>query len=553
MNTITNARKKILSVLLSTLPLTLLLLAISLIFFTIKYLQCDLKPTYFSTSVYDVAYFSSPSPDTLLSSDVTASSDKEQSNITVSTYAELKKGTYSEGTIVKTQGYRSPNDGGMGTYSISYTPTSNSIDDLFCTKLNNGMYANLIHDNNDPINVALYGIFPYEMSSDKINKLINIVKGKSIGLTFNKGSYYLDKPLLLASMKYYGNNTTFEVSDTYTTKGFSIIAVQNTTDDFNIELYNINFHWNICASQAFLGNGGYDSCFFTVYNTKHFVMDSCNFKIDNSSGVNKKATILWFKQPRYIQNVTIKNSSFINNSGNSLPNNQHLNGGCIWFSGTSKTLCPVENINITNCTIESSLTDEALSFWFCKANNVTITGGNINNTYCVSDNVVGFMDGIFTKINFNNVTYNINSPALYINKIGNLWGASHVRFTGCTFNLNSKDLKPYKNAISLFFFYHDKNGVTITNKSSIVANECQFNSKYIDSQYRTIVMTAGTNSPKEVYVKYPHMNELFIPKEAIAVFENAENCNFFYTKDIDCNIYSPYITRKSTSIKTYKY
>ncbi|SDB46749.1 hypothetical protein SAMN02910298_02345 [Pseudobutyrivibrio sp. YE44] len=479
----------------------------------------------------------------------TKSASNTSSAKTFNSLQDLINADLEAGATASTKGFRADGDGGAAKYKITSTESS-KVDGVFCLKLANGNYANLVYDYNTPINVSLYNITPNNAVSDKINQFINIVKGKVIGIKFNSGTYYIDKPVMLASLNYYGNNTKFEVASNYSTKGFGIFSTQNTTDDFSIEIHDINFHWSITGAQQFLGNSGSDTVFMIVYNTKHFVINNCNFTIDNSSGVNKKATVLWFKQPKYIKNVTLKNSSFINNSGNSLPASQHLIGGCVWFSGTSKALIPVDNVNITNCNITSTLSDEALSFWFVKASNVTVSGGTITNTYCSSDNVVGFMDGIFTKVNFNNVTYNVNGPALHVSKMGNLWGASHMKFTGCTVNINCDNLKPYSNAVAIFYIYHDKSGTSIKDKSSIYLDSCKFNQNTKVGQYRSIVTTHGTSN-KEVYIKNPTISKNVKLKESVANFEKTTNCYLYYAKSIKANSFVPYKLINSSNIKLH--
>ncbi len=463
------------------------------------------------------------------------------------TYEDMLLADVTPGTIVQTNGRAQQNDGGSAKYEITNVSNS-SPDGVFHIKLKNGYYANLIYENNTPLNVALFNVFPNAAVSDELNSAIQLIKGKAIGLQFNNGTYFINKPIKFDSLNYYGNNTTFEVTDDFFSKGMAIFSPLNTKDYFDIELHGIKFIWNISSSQILQNGSNYDIVLLALFNTQHIVIDSCSFICENDTTVHRKVSLLWFKQPDNIKNVSITNSVFINNSGHTLKPTQHLIGGCIWLSGTKDKLCNIENINISNCKIETTLADEAIGIWFCNANNINISNCDITNSYCNNDNVLGLMDGIFENININNSTFNINSPSMYATKMGNLWDTSHVNYDKCTFNINSENLQPYSNAISLFFLYHDKEGLVIDDASTMTINNCVFSTNNSSGKYRCIIYAFGVDD-RHILLNNPTINSNISTKESIVNFEKVNDCTLQSINDIDEIGNDPYRILRSNNVR----
>ncbi|SDB46774.1 hypothetical protein SAMN02910298_02347 [Pseudobutyrivibrio sp. YE44] len=462
---------------------------------------------------------------------VSAEAEDTTNTVHFTTLEQMTFSNVEAGTIATTDGLYKANDGGAAKYTISDTPTGKA-DGVFEIKLLNGKYANLMYDSSQPLNVALFNVFPGRASTDSINTAINMVKGKASGLQFNPGTYYIDKQIKLDSMAYYGNNTTLEVSDNFISKGVSVITTKNTTDDFSIELHGLNLHWEIKPSQTLQGNGKYDTMLMALFNTQHVVIDSCKFEAINNAGIDRKVSLLWFKQPKYIKNVTITNSSFENRTGITLSTTDHWMGGCLWFSGTKDSLCTVDNINISNCNVHTTLADEAICFWFVNATNVHLSDCTISNEHCNNDNVLAFVDGAFNNVSVQRTTFNVISPSMYLTKMGNLWGTSHIKYDACTFNVSGQNLTPYKNAVALFFLYHDKSGITLNETSSLLINNCKFNSLNSTGQYRSIIIAYGVND-RDIHFNEPVIDSKLTLKEAVANFEKANNCNLLSNKSLE--------------------
>lgn len=462
------------------------------------------------------------------------------------TLSELLASDVPSGSMAGTNGYIQDFDGGAAQYIITDT-CNDTLDDVFTLQLSNGNYAKLVYDKNGPVNVALFGIMPNEAISDKLNDAIKQVYGKASGLSFNNGTYYIDKPINLESLCFYGENSTLEVAYNYSTNGFSVMKTQDLASDYSIEFHDLIFTYPVCSSQTFKGGSGKDTVFLCLSNTQHFVIDSCTFISDNPNGIYNTVTFLWFKQPNHIKNVSITNSSFLNNSGTNLPASDHLIGGCLWFSGTKKALTTIENVAILNCNIYTSLSDEAVSFWFCKARNVKIADCKIANDYCINDNVIAFVDGAFNNVIVNKTSFYILTPSMYLTKMGKLWGVSNITYTNCSFNIISKNLQPYKNAISLFYIYHDNDGSKIKENSALTVTNCEFNMDgNAEGIYRCIFMASGAQN-KVISFNNARFNNITL-KEAYANFSKCNNCIFNSENSFNDTIKKPYSISNSTNV-----
>lgn len=465
-----------------------------------------------------------------------------ESPLSFSDVESLKTCEAEIATIVHTEGYRSAGDGGSAEYIISSSAAS-TPDNTFSIKLNNGNYANLVYDSDSIINVALFGIFPGENISDKFNSAINAAAEKVGGLSFNSGTYYIDKPIRMQSMSYYGNDTVLEVSDTFYTNDDKVFTCKNKTDEFNIELHSIIFNYPVKDGQHFSGTS---SMFMVIYNTSHCIIDSCEFNCSNPDGLDKPVHLLWFKQPAYIKNVSITNSKFINACGEYMTTTRHTDGGCLWFSGTKTQLCQVENINISNCTLYSTLADELMCVWYTNTNGFHIDNCDITNAGLNSDNVCGFLDGIYENTSVQNTTFNINAPSAWMLKMGNLWGPSHVNYSNCTFNANAQNLQPYKNAFAVFYVYHDHADHPFSDTSTLTVDNCVFNGNNSTGSFRCLFMTYGTEN-KQISFNNSSLNN-FALRESISNIEKSTNCSYFSSNCFSNANTAPYRLTSSTNI-----
>lgn len=446
------------------------------------------------------------------------------------------------GSVVRTDGYRSVGDGGSAEYVVSNSAFS-TPDDTFSVRLNNGNYANLIYESDSVINVALFGIFPGEKISDKFNTAIKSVVGKANGLSFNSGTYYIDKPIFLQSMSYYGNDTILEVSDSFYTKDDKVFTCKNKTDEFNIELHNIIFNYPVQDGQQFSGTS---TMLMVIYNTNHCIIDSCEFNCSNPDGLDKPVHLLWFKQPNYIKNVYITDSKFINACGEYLTTTRHTDGGCIWFSGSKNQLCQVENININHCTLYSTLNDELMCVWYTDTNGFHVDNCEITNSGQNSDNVCGFLDGKYEDTYVQNTTFNINAPSAWMLKMGNLWGPSHVKYNKCIFNANSQNLQPYKNAYAVFYVYHDNTEHPFSGTSYLTVENCEFYGSNSAGSYRCLFMTYGTEN-KSITFNNSSLNN-FALRESISNIEKCNNCSYSSSNSVSNLNATPYRLTNSTSV-----
>ncbi|SFO24506.1 hypothetical protein SAMN04487831_1142 [Pseudobutyrivibrio sp. UC1225] len=482
---------------------------------------------------------------------ITSKPEIGKSNIVrFATLSDLMAANVQPGLTVKTNGYLTQFDGGAAQYTI-LAKAPKKVDNVFNIKLNNGNIASLVYDSNQPVNVALFNIFPGDAISDKLNKAMTLAAGNVSGLIFNKGTYYIDKPLSMTALKYYGNNTTLEVASNYYTKYTGVITTNSPTADVPFELHDLNFNFPLTSGQKFQGVSDYShAIFLTLRNTSRCLIDNCNFTTNNPSGIKKTVILVWFKQGTYYKNVEITNSTFYNNSGSNLSTSKKLLGGCLWFSGASDSSpSKIENINISNCNFHTTLNDESIGFWYCNAKDIHIKGGTITNAYCNNDNVLSFVDGTFTNCDVNGATFNINSPSMYLTKMGNLWGKSEVKYNNCVFNISSKNLQPYQNAVSLFFIYHDKDGKNFSDISTLTVDGCTFNSSGSTGSYRCIFMTFGTKN-KKICFNNGKFNNLTL-KESYSTLDKCDNCHFYSTNTLHDKGKNACIVVRSTNVQVY--
>lgn len=354
---------------------------------------------------------------------------------TFSTLSEMLASNLKVGDRVATKGYYTIGDCGSAIYNISASPSSYGSK-LFSYKLKNDLYANLEYDETTILNVASVGIMPDTEISANINLLSEISEGHIAGIKFNNGTYYINNQVYLRSLKYYGSeNTTIQATNDFNPKAIRLLLtdVNNTTKRYNIYFENITFKV-IGSSNHNLKNSRIQLMALT--NIDSCEINNCRFLAvpDSTNPIYMSVDLLWFQHSDLLTNIKIKNTDFIFLLGENYTGNQsdYITGGCLWFSGNSKSSI-INNVAIENCNFTNSVNDESFAFWSCNASNISINDCNFTNYSHASNNVITFYDCITNDISFNSCNININVPTDFVFKTTNVGNSSSININNCHF------------------------------------------------------------------------------------------------------------------------
>ena len=386
---------------------------------------------------------------------VIAPSDANQTIIAQAEFAnieELKSANLSNGDTATTKGFYTENDGGGAEYHILQSPRIR--ENKYTTfKLDNGLFAELVFDSDSILNIAALGIMPETKVASDLNTIFNILEHKISGFQFQTGTYYIEEPLYLHSYAYYGNSTTFLVSNDFNAKEINIILTKKTnTEPYDITLSNIDFVIETGTNSSLYN---YDSVLVALRYINSCSIDSCNFiaRPSASNGAFQSVCVLWFKQTDMIKNVKITNCNVINDTGLNYNGSEkdNLLGGTLLFSGPKDDYYnKFENIQVSDCKLTSTINDETVSLWNGNYNNVSFNNCIIENSNHPSNNLITLYRGEFHNTSFNNCQINVAKPARNVIKYRQLTNASDIIFNGCDIMLNSTDSTPGNNSVCLF-------------------------------------------------------------------------------------------------------
>lgn len=411
----------------------------------------------------------------LIPKTICSASSSAAAKTTFKNMEALKAATLTSGAIVTTQGYNSPNDGGGASYTITSSPKY-PVDDIYVIQLAHNKYAQMVFSSDSKINVACAGIFPGANISEPLNALIKASVGKVAGIKFNSGDYFIENSITLLSLSYEGaDGTNFVVADKYVGKYDKIFLTPSSSGKtYNLVLRNLNFSF-LTKKNHPLSNR--EVVFIALHDIASCTIDNCHVIAapNDSSGCFVKTDLLWFRFSDN-KNINIVNSSFLNAMGLCVPSSDtsHLIGGCLWMAG-NKGKSTIKHVNVTNCTFETTVSDEAIALWDGTFRDINFTNCTIHNFARKCDNVLSFYNGSFSGIRFTGTNFISDSPAKYIAKTFSTTAKCDYSFDGCNVQINDHE----KNNFAFFLFSQDALGSTLTVNNSNFSTSSDTESKCV--------------------------------------------------------------------------
>lgn len=288
-------------------------------------------------------------------------------NIYYNTVSDLKNGTFKEGDICYTLGYREINDGGAATYIIEYDPYSSDGDQMII-KLNTSdtLRAKIIIESGG-INVQQIGAYGDGIHDDsKVienavnnNKIVNFATGKS---------YRIENPIVVSS----NQKLNFNWSTLIALNCTGIMIGRNrAVNNVNISEVIINCSTNSNGISIENGSSNIDIRNFDIKNVggsySGIIIDDCSnvaISAGSISGLEGKGYGVASESRSAItsgvSNYKIKNVTFDNISITDTSRGVNLHN-------TNNAI----NISFTNCEIKRVTDDVPLTGFYLY--------GNINN------------------------------------------------------------------------------------------------------------------------------------------------------------------------------
>ena len=335
-----------------------------------------------------------------------------KSILAYNTIAEMKSATnLIEGSLCKTYGKTSFNDGLGQYYKVRQVTNQDVIDDIIVVGLTDELLVAELVPNMRELNVKYFGATGDGETDDinAIKKTIDYAEENDIfNIYFPQGTYIVSNQFkMFSNLNIYGDGTSslikannFDDSNVYKCmiilKTMPMDASQNNNTK-NVSIKNISFDNNGYADAGKDGiiqmRGCYDS-----------IIENCNFTVN---GANCWAIILFSANHNILVNNCVADNISADNSL----------GGCIWVrSGLQATTddTKTKNVNITNCSLSSTAKDELFVIadgvdggWTeCQADNLTLNGNattNLPNFLLVVNTVT--TNG-YVKATLNNIMIN---------------------------------------------------------------------------------------------------------------------------------------------------
>lgn len=309
---------------------------------------------------------------------------------------DLKKAaTLKVDDVVNTKGYRNAGDGGAAEYKIVDT-TDLKPDDFMCIKLESGLFALLIVEDNK-ISANSFGAYGDGIHDEApvIQKIIDM--GYDVELSEGKTYKLISNGIYLKnSCEINGNGATIVVDDSYspTNADFNYYMIRNehgVVQD-SVAIKNINL------KVSFSNNRVMDREYVVISPLfiKNVSID--NIKIETSE-TNNCVDCLWVNNG--CDSVSITNSRIENKTTGTT-------GGAVWLTSKNNGAEGFTAINkciINNCYIYCSSADEPFAIWGPNGGNYTINNTVIEGNIKASGQTRVF--SIFTQGN-NGCVYNVN-------------------------------------------------------------------------------------------------------------------------------------------------
>ncbi|WP_028241934.1 hypothetical protein [Pseudobutyrivibrio ruminis] len=383
------------------------------------------------------------------------------------TITEMIAANLSSGDQATTEGYYSRNDNGGASYYIDSTYTSPMTD----IRLHNGLIAHLNYS--PTLNVASIGIFPEQDCSKRLNEALRFFEGKISTLQFNDGNYIFENQVWLKSLNIVGTgNTNFSISSNFNPLAKRIFLTDLSRHDikYKLNIENINFYYLTSSNHALKDS---ETILVALSDIESCTIKNCKFIASHSENDKTfmKCDLLWFQESSS-SNINIINCDFKNNTASGIISRKDIPnvGGCLWFSGSDSMHSTLQHIQIKDCNFTTTCSDEAIAFWKCVADDITITHCNINLFENYSNNLLAFFNGNFNNINLNNCNFNISGSAACIVKFRDFKSDSVFTFNRCNFNNNCQNSIIDMNAV----IYTNENIENDFINKNIIFNECNF-------------------------------------------------------------------------------
>lgn len=166
------------------------------------------------------------------------------------TVTDLKNATnLINGSLAKTYGYHSVNDGGSAYYYIKTVNTDDVIDESFTIKINDTLVAHLIY--NDFIYMKQIGCYADNVNDDTNKIKLALTKNKN--LFFNEGTYLTSDVIDINNkIKIIGNNSTVNCNSN--TNAFNLNADEIIIDGLNIKGQNVIYGYNVNSNYCVIKN-----------------------------------------------------------------------------------------------------------------------------------------------------------------------------------------------------------------------------------------------------------------------------------------------------------
>lgn len=423
------------------------------------------------------------------------------------------------GSFIRTRGYNAPKDGGGSVYEVVDTAVANNITAF---QLNNGKYAELVYDKDSVLNVAAVGIFPGENIGERFCTLLGYVGNGAKGIKFNDGEYFLDKQVCLKSLSYYGtNNTVIKIANNFANSANRIFLTSVDGDElFNVNLYNLKFEVEVSEDFSLKNNR---IILMSLRNINSCTIDRCSFvaKQAAENGVFTVVDLLWFQHSDKLRNIVIKNTNFNNLMGEGYvgSNTDYIQGGCLWFNGNSKETSKLNNVHISDCLFNNTISDETLALWNCSMDEFIIEGCTFNNHSHNSNNIFNLYDGSISNSQMRDCVFNMQTPAQFVCKVMRMSTLSEFKYSGCTFNFLYTGEMEQSEAQGIFYLLDNVDNAISTN---VVIDDCTFTTEG-DKCYEALVCGNKIKS-KDIILSNCQIDILL--KNSILSLMNSSNVAF---------------------------
>lgn len=406
--------------------------------------------------------------------------------------SELKAANISVNSTATTKGFNIPGDNGGAKYTISDSPIY-PIETNISIALDNGLFANLNFTQKSIINVESLGIPENRFISNTLNLVLPHLSGKVAGIKFSDGMYYVNSPIIIPSINFYGSDTSAIVIDShYASDCFACIRTDTNVSN-ELGFYNIHIIANI--DNQFVRKQ--ETALLYFRNIAKCTIKNCTFEANESSSINSFIPIilLWFQSDN-ISNVSIANSYFTNNTGVNIHQDDStlLSGGCLWISGETPD-AHISNIYINHCDFLNTVIDEHVAMWKGQFNGINMQNCAFSNhSSQKSNNFLSFYYGAFNEINLSNINMEIQSTTMYPIKFTDFISDSNFTINDLNIMFNFDEISnPNTHSFSVIYIDEDKHVDSDVNVLITLRN-----SKFIaDSDlvmYRSLVQCKNTSN-----------------------------------------------------------